>query len=52
MAIYRETTSPVLDYYPSEIVHSVNPIGTPMSIKKRILELVIPRIRRMQNASN
>lgn len=51
MAIYRETTKPVLDYYPAEIVHMVNPIGSPMSIKKRVLELIIPRIRSIQHAS-
>ena len=48
--IYRDKTSPVLDYYPPEIVHSVNPLGTQMEIKKRILESIIPAIRQYEQA--
>lgn len=43
--IYRQTTSPVLDYYPPEITHEINPLGTPIEVKKRILERIIPAIR-------
>ncbi len=43
--IYRQTTAPVLDYYPSSIVHSIDALGTPIEVKKRILERVIPIIR-------
>ena len=50
MEIYRETTAPVLEYYPADVVHTVDPIGTPMEIKKRLLELIIPRIRSIQQA--
>lgn len=46
--IYREMTRPVLDYYPPETVHSVDPLGTQMEIKKRILERIIPAIRRYE----
>ena len=45
MHIYRDKTSPVVHYYPDEIVHETNPIGTQMEIKKRILEHTIPAIR-------
>lgn len=48
--IYRSKTQPVLGFYPPEIVHMVNPLGTPMEIKKRILERVIPAIRRIERA--
>lgn len=48
--IYREKTEPVLHYYPQELVHTVNPLGTQMEIKKRILELVIPAVRSHQQA--
>lgn len=48
--IYREMTRPVLDFYSPDIVHSVNPLGTPMEIKKRILECVIPAIRQYEQA--
>ena len=44
--IYRQTTAPVLDYYPAEITHEINPLGTPIEVKKRILERIIPLIRR------
>ncbi|MHC4878852.1 MAG: adenylate kinase family protein [Planctomycetota bacterium] len=43
--IYRQTTAPVLDFYPSSIVHAVDALGTPIEVKKRILERVIPVIR-------
>jgi hypothetical protein len=43
-------TRPVLGYYPTEIVHTVNPLGTPMEVKKRILESVIPAIRQYEQA--
>jgi adenylate kinase len=48
--IYRDKTRPVLDYYPPAIVHSVNPLGTQMEIKKRILESIIPAIRQYEQA--
>lgn len=48
--IYREMTQPVLDYYPSEIVHTIDPLGTQMEVKKRILECVIPAIRQYERA--
>ena len=48
--IYRNATRQVLDYYPPAIVHSINPLGTQMEVKKRILECVIPAIRRHERA--
>lgn len=48
--IYRNKTEPVLGYYPAETVHMVNPLGTPMEVKKRILERVIPAIRSFERA--
>lgn len=48
--IYREMTRPVLDYYAPEIVQSVNPLGTQMEVKKRILECVIPAVRQYRHA--
>ncbi len=43
--IYRQTTQPVLNFYPAELSHSVNPMGTEMQVKKRILDVIIPTIR-------
>lgn len=40
--IYRATTQPVLDYYPSHLVHSIDPIGSVMQVKQRLLDVVIP----------
>ncbi len=40
--IYRETTHPVLAYYPKSKVFSIDPIGSVMQVKKRILEVVVP----------
>jgi len=50
LEIYRSKTEPVLDYHADEIVQLVNPIGTPMEVKKRILERVIPAIRSFEQA--
>lgn len=44
--LYDQTTAPVLDYYPPELRHEINPLGTPMEVKKRILERVVPVLRR------
>jgi adenylate kinase len=49
--IYREMTRPVLDFYPPDIVHTINPLGTQMEVKKRILECVIPAVRQYERAS-
>ncbi len=43
--IYREKTDPVLRYYASDRVHSINPIGSLAQVTKRVLEVVIPMIR-------
>lgn len=48
--IYREMTRPVLDYYSQEIVHNIDPLGTQMEVKKRILECVIPAVRQYEHA--
>lgn len=50
MQIYRDKTSPVVDFYSDEIVHEIDPIGTQMEIEKRILEHVVPAIRRFEQA--
>lgn len=50
MQIYRDKTSPVVHFYPDEIVHEIDPIGTQMEIKKRILEHVVPAIRGYERA--
>jgi len=44
--IYGQTTAPVLDFYPPEMTHEINPLGTPIEVKKRILERIIPVMRR------
>lgn len=50
MQIYRDKTSPVVDFYEDGIVHEIDPIGTQMEIKKRILEHTIPAIRCWEEA--
>ncbi len=47
---YRKTTEPVLQFYPEEIVFTIDPIGTQMEVKKRILEKLIPTIRQHRAA--
>ena len=48
--IYGQTTAPVLDYYSPEIRHEINPLGTPVEVKKRILERVIPILKERVSA--
>ena len=43
--IYERTTAPVLDHYTPEIRNEINPLGTPIEVKKRILERVIPVLK-------
>jgi len=50
MGIYRDKTSPVVHFYSDDIVHEIDPLGTQMEIKKRILEHVIPAIRSYEQA--
>jgi adenylate kinase len=50
MQIYRDKTSPVLGFYEKSIVHEIDPIGTQMEIKKRILEHTIQAIRCCEEA--
>ena len=40
--VYRRETTPVLDFYPPEIVREIDPMGTPAEVLKRILECLIP----------
>lgn len=47
--IYGQTTAPVLEHYPSEIRHEINPLGTPVEVKKRILERVIPILKERES---
>lgn len=51
LQIYRDTTHPVVHHYADEIVHTIDPIGTVPEINKRIIELVVPAIRRFRHAS-
>ena len=43
--VYRSETAPVLNYYPAEKLVSVDPIGTPAEVLKRILEHIIPPLK-------
>ena len=50
MEIYRDKTSPVVHFYSDNVVHEIDPLGTQMEIKKRILECLIPAIRSYEQA--
>ena len=49
--VYRRVTQPILAHYPSDIIHRVDPLGTPVEVKNRILECLMPMLRRFQHAS-
>ena len=40
--VYRRETTPVLDFYPPDIVSVIDPVGSPAEVLKRILECLIP----------
>jgi adenylate kinase len=40
--VYEEETSPVLDYYPAEIIKEVDALGSPASVLQHLLEVVVP----------
>ncbi len=40
--IYESETRPVLDFYPSEIIHEVDAIGTPVQVLIHTLEALAP----------
>src|SRR5690606_1899821 len=40
--VYRETSAPLLSYYPQEIICEVDPIGTHAEILLRILSCLVP----------
>ena len=40
--VYMEETRPVLEYYPEEIVHEVDAVGSPAAVLQHILEVIVP----------
>lgn len=40
--VYEAETAPVLDYYPKEIIRTVDAIGSPARVLQHILEAVVP----------
>ncbi len=46
LEIYRRETAPVVNFYPREIVHEVDPLGTPAEVLKQIIECLAPMMVR------
>ncbi len=46
--IYRDETTPVLNYYASDITTEVDPMCTPAEVHKRIREHVVPDLKRFR----
>ncbi|GIW74458.1 MAG: hypothetical protein KatS3mg103_0980 [Phycisphaerales bacterium] len=40
--VYEQETRPVLDFYPSSIIHEVDAIGTPVQVLIHTLEALAP----------
>ena len=40
--VYQRETAPVLGFYPREIIHEIDPLGTPAEVLKRILTCLVP----------
>ncbi len=42
--VYRRETAPILNYYPANLIHEIDPMGSPAEVLKRVLEGLIPVI--------
>jgi adenylate kinase len=40
--VYEQETYPVLDHYPSGIIHEVDAVGSPAAVLQHVLEVVVP----------
>lgn len=43
--VYEQETAPVLGHYPDDVIGIVNPLGMPIEVLDRILEVVVPACR-------
>ena len=50
--VYQSESAPVLEFYPSELLAHVDPIGLPGEVLDRVLQLVLPVQRRFLDRSN
>ena len=42
LEVFRNETAQVLNFYPTEIIREIDPMGTPAEVLKRILDCLIP----------
>lgn len=42
--VYRRDTAPILSYYPKNLIHEIDPMGSPAEVLKRILGRLLPAI--------
>ncbi|MGD9691796.1 MAG: adenylate kinase family protein [Phycisphaerales bacterium] len=42
LQVYRQETSPVLEFFPQELVHKIDALGTPAEVLARILAALAP----------
>ncbi|MFH5804859.1 adenylate kinase family protein [Alienimonas sp. DA493] len=40
--VYRQATAPVSEFYPDEVIHRLDAIGSPAAILRRILDVLVP----------
>ena len=40
--VYRRDTAPILNYYSKDLIHEIDPMGSPAEVLKRILERLLP----------
>ncbi len=40
--VYKSETSPILDYYPNDLIRPVNSIGSPAQVLHDVLDMLIP----------
>ena len=50
--VYRRETAPILNYYPANLIHEIDPMGSPAEVLKRILERLIPVIAAVSSSTD
>ena len=50
--VYRRETAPILNYYSANLIHEIDPMGSPAEVLKRILERLIPVIAAVSSSTD
>ena len=49
--VYRRDTAPILNFYSKDLIHEIDPMGSPAEVLKRILERLLPVIAMVRGST-